>query len=80
MVRRKHSAWINYLHTKDVHSYNRYIEARNTESHVIRNARRGSESSLAYECRCNNKAVWNYGNRINLEGRAYNYKKGMTAF
>ena len=32
MVHRKHSAWIHYLNTKDVHSYNRYIQARDTAS------------------------------------------------
>ena len=57
MVRRKHSAWMHYLNTKDVDSYNRYIQARNTASHAIRNARRRFESSLAYECKSNNKAV-----------------------
>ena len=62
MVRRKHSACINYLNTKDVHSYNRYIQARNTASHAIRNARRRFESSIAYECKSNNKVVWNYVN------------------
>ena len=30
MVSRKHSAWIHYLNTKDVYSYIRYIQARNT--------------------------------------------------
>ena len=62
MVHRKLSAWINYLNTKNVHSYNRYIHARNTASHALRNARRRFESNLAYECRSNNKAVWHYVN------------------
>ena len=61
-VRRKHSAWINYLNTKAVHSHNRYIQARNTASHAIRNTRHRFESSLAYECKSNNKAEWNYVN------------------
>ena len=68
MVRRKHSAWIHYLNTKDVNSYNRYIQARNAASHAIRNARRRFESSLAYECKSNNKAVWNYVNSQKKSG------------
>ena len=62
MVRRKHSAWIHYLNTKYVNSYNRYIQARNTASHAISSARRRFECSLAYECKSNNKAVWKYVN------------------
>ena len=67
MVHRKRSVWINYLNTKDVHSF-RYIKARNTTSHAIRNAKRIFESSLAYECRSNNKAVWNYVNSQKKSG------------
>ena len=77
MVRRKHSAWIHYLNTNDVNSYNRDIQARNTALHAIRNAWCRFESSLAYECKRQ------YGImlivRKNLEGSTYNYKKGMAA-
>ena len=80
MVRRKHSAWIHYLSTKDGNSYKRYIQARNTASHAIRNARRRFQSSIAYECKSNNKAVFIMSIvRKNLKGRTYNYKKGMAA-
>ena len=68
MVCRKHSAWIHYHNTKDINSYNRYIQACNTASHAIRNARRRFESSLAYECKSNNKAVWNYVNSQKKSG------------
>ena len=81
MVRRKHSAWIHYLNTKDVNSYNRYIQARNTASHAIRNARRRFESSLAYECKSNNKAVWNYVNSQKKSGgKNLQLQKGDGSF
>ena len=81
MVRRKHSAWIHYLNAKDVNSYNRYIQARNTASHAIRNARRRFESSLAYECKSNNKAVWNYVNsQIKSGGKNLQLQKGDGSF
>ena len=59
MVHRKHSAWIHYLNTEDVHSHNRYIQARVTASHAIRNAMRRFESSLADEYR--SKITRQYG-------------------
>ena len=52
----------------------------NTASHAIRNARRRFESSLAHECKSNNKAVWNYVNSQKKSGgKTYNYEKGMAA-
>ena len=81
MVCRKHSAWIHYLNTKDVNSYNRYIQARNTASHAIRNARRRFESSLAYECKSNNKAVWNHVNSQKKSGgKNLQLQKGDGSF
>ena len=80
MVRRKHSVWIHYFNTKDVNSYNRYIQARNTASHAIRNARRRFESSLAYECKSNNK-VWNYVNSQKKSGgKNLRLQKGDSSF
>ena len=81
MVRRKHSAWIHYLNTKDVNSYNIYIQARNTASYAISNARRRIESSLAYECKSNNKAVWNYVNSQKKSvGKNLQLQKGDGSF
>jgi hypothetical protein len=61
-VRRKHSAWIRYLNTKDGQAYQDYISKRNEAQHAIRRARRKFENSLAKNCRHNNKAVWGYIN------------------
>ena len=81
MVCRKHSAWINYLNTKDVLSYNRYFQAHNTASHAIRNARCRFESSLTYECRSNNKSVWNYVNSQKKSGgKNLQLQKGDGSF
>ena len=81
MVRRNHSAWIHYLDTKDVNSYNRYIQARYTASHAIRNARRRFESSLPYECKSNNNAVWNYVNsQKKTGGKNLQLQKGDCSF
>ena len=81
MVRRKHSAWIHYLNTKDVHSYKGYIQACNIASHAIRNSRRRFESSLAYECRSNNMAVWNYVNsQKKYGGKNLQPQKGDGSF
>ena len=80
MVRRKHSAWIHYLNTKDVHSYNRYIEARNTASHAIRNARRRFESGIDHECRSNKKTVWNYVYSQTSVARNLELQKGDCSF
>ena len=67
--------------TKDVNSYNRYIQARNTASHAIRNARRRFESSLAHECKSNNKAVWNYVNSQKKSGgKNLQLRKGDGSF
>ena len=81
MVHRKHTAWIHYLNTKDVNSYNIYIQARNASSHAIRNARRRFESNLAYKCKSNNKAVWNYVNSQKISGGKYlQLQKGDDSF
>ena len=53
---------------KGCYTYNRYIQAHNTSSHAIRNARRRFESSLAYKCWSNNKTVWNYANSQKKSG------------
>ena len=81
MVRRKHSAWINYFNSKDVHSYNTYIQARNTASHAMRHAGCRFESSLAYKCKSNNKAVWNYVNSQKKSGaKTLQLQKGDGSF
>ena len=68
-VRRKHSAWIRYLKTKEEEDYQTYIRSRNTAQHAIRRARRQFERKLAKECRTNNTGIWNYiRNRTNTRG------------
>ena len=68
-VRRKHSAWIRYLNTKEGEDYQTYIRSRNTAQHAIRRARRQFERKLAKECRTNNKCICNYiRNRTNTRG------------
>jgi hypothetical protein len=61
-VKKKHSAWIRYLNTKDGQDYQYYIRKRNDAQHAIRKARRQFEKDLAKDCKKNNKAVWNYVN------------------
>ena len=69
IVRRKHSAWIRYLNTKEGEDYQTYTRSRNTAQHAIRRARRQFERKLAKECRTNNKGIWNYvRNRTNTRG------------
>ena len=59
-VKRKHSAWIRYLNTKDGEDYTRYINKRNEASHATKRARKEFEKKLAKECRKNVKGVWKY--------------------
>jgi hypothetical protein len=61
-TRKKHSAWIRYLNTKDGRDYQEYVRQRNAAQHAIRRARRRFERSLAKECKTNAKAVWGYIN------------------
>jgi hypothetical protein len=59
-VKRKHSAWIRYLNTKDGLDYQRYITKRNEATRATKEARKEFETSLAKECRKNSKGVWKY--------------------
>ena len=59
-VKRKHSAWIRYLNTKDGEEYQRYIQKRNEATRACKQARKDFETSLAKECRKNAKGVWKY--------------------
>ena len=60
IVRRKHSAWIRYLNTKEGEDYQTYIKSRNTAQRAIKRARKQFERQLIKECRTNNKGIWNY--------------------
>ena len=60
VVKRKHSAWIRFLNTKDGEDYQRYVSKRNEASHATKRARKEFEKKLASECRKNAKGVWKY--------------------
>ena len=59
-VKRKYSAWIRYLNTKDGRDYQAYITKRNEATRATKDARKEFETSLAKECRKNAKGVWKY--------------------
>ena len=58
--RRKHSAWIRYLNTKDGEDYQEYVRERNAANKEVRKSRREYERNLAKECKTNSKGVWSY--------------------
>lgn len=61
-ARRKHSAWVRYLNTKQEHDWHEYIKKRNEATHETRKCRRLYEKKLAKEVKNNNKAFWKYVN------------------
>ena len=59
-MKRKYSAWLRFLNTKQGETYQEYITKKNESSHEIRRARRNFEKNLAKDCRRNPKAAWRY--------------------
>ena len=79
-VKRKHSAWIRYLNTKDGEDYLRYISKRNEATHACKKARKDFETSLAKECRKNSKGVWKYIKSRKKNSGIPNLKKKDNSF
>ena len=59
-VKRKHSAWLRFLNTKQGDTYREFAKKRNESCHETKKARREFEKKLAKECRSNPKATWRY--------------------
>ena len=59
-MKRKYSAWLRFLNTKQGETYQEYITKKNESSHETRRARRNFEKNLAKDCRRNPKAAWRY--------------------
>ena len=79
-VKRKHSAWIRYLNTKDGEDYLTYISKRNEATRATKNARKEFETSLAKECRKNSKGVWKYIKSRKKNSGIPNLKKKDNTF
>ena len=79
-IKRKHSAWIRYLNTKDGEDYQRYTAKRNEATRAIKKARRDFETSLAKECRKNSKGVWKYIKSKKKNSGIPNLKKKDNTF
>ena len=79
-VKRKHSAWIRYLNTKDGEDYQIYILKRNEATRETKKARKDFERSLAKECRKNAKGVWKYIKSRKKSSGIPNLKKKDNTF
>ena len=79
-VKRKHSAWIRYLNTKDGEDYSTYISKRNEATKECKKARKDFETSLAKECRKNAKGVWKYIKSRKKNAGIPNLKKRDNTF
>ena len=79
-VKRKHSAWIRYLNTKDGEDYSTYITKRNEATKECKKARKDFEISLAKECRKNAKGVWKYIKSRKKNAGIPNLKKRDNTF
>lgn len=79
-IKRKHSAWIRYLNTKDGQDYLTYIAKRNEATHASKKARKDFENSLAKECKKNAKGVWKYIKSRKKNSGIPNLKKKNNTF
>lgn len=79
-VKRKHSAWIRWLNTKNGEDYLRYIARRNEATHASKQARKEFEQKLAKECRGNSKGVWKYIKSRKKNAGIPNLKKRDNTF
>ena len=68
--RKKHSAWVRYLNTKQGDDYRKYIQERNAANKDVRRSRRSFETKIAKECKKNAKGVWNYIKKQRKSGNA----------
>ena len=68
--RKKHSAWIRYLNTKNGDNYANYIQERNAANKEVRKSRKEFEKKLAKECKANAKGVWKYIKKQRKSGNA----------
>ena len=59
-IRRKHSAWVRYLNTKQGQHFLDFVCERNKATHVIRKAKRAFEKNIASYCRKDQRSVWKY--------------------
>ena len=79
-VKRKYSAWIRYLNTKDGEDYSRFVRRRNESTRATKKARREFEEKLAKECRANSKGVWKYVKSKKKSAGIPNLKKKDNTF
>ena len=79
-IKRKHSAWIRYLNTKDGQDYLRYVSRRNESTRASKQARKDFESKLAKECKGNAKGVWKYIKSRKKNSGLPNLKKKDNTF
>ena len=61
--KRKHSAWICYLNTKQPEDFVKYTQIRNQVTHAILKDRKSYEKTIARQCRLNPRAVRSYMKR-----------------
>ena len=59
-IKKKYNAFKRYLETRSGIDYQRYIIERNLSKRMIKNAKRGYETKIAYQAKSNPKNFWKY--------------------